>query len=698
MAERDLVVRFIGDDRSLNQAFTRQERRTKQFEGRTAAVGANLRTAFAAAGITLGTATAFSQIEKAIGAASDLNEQVAKSRQIFGPASRAIEDWAQTTASSMGISERAALSATGTFGNLFRVIEVAPQQASEMSRTLVQLAADLASFNNASPEDVLVAIRSGLIGEAEPLRRYGVLLSEARVQQVAMAETGKRTASALTAQEKALARYQIILQDTQAAQGDFARTSEGLANQSRTLRANMDDLSADIGGLLVPALTDLARLANLGADALSRLAGINFPGGSDVGSLLGWVSGWKELNFLLDQINPKLEQAARVQFEPGKGAVGAGRGPFVPTVVVPEVKIDATAAEKRFAASIKGLQLKLEKAQLTPNLRDDLDVLREIDRRINRQIRAVGRTFELEQMRVRNLQQIRSLEGQIADDADAAAQSSRDAAAAERDRAAATREAARAAAEERRARAESLQFRKLGLTSTGEPRGPSVRNLRQRVGSLRRQIEGTILDTPKTDAQLDRISRVLSGRFGKVGRDVRFAILQMLNDIASALKSGSKDATRETERSMGEFTRGGIRSTEKLIKGLGLTPAQEATIRERNRGITRHGGIGAFGFALDDEKKAAAAADARDRKRDLPMGILRGDRGRRDDRDRRDDRGLPSGVTRGDRGRASRIVINGNVVVVADDPDAFMRELQKKSSRTSGSRRGRHGGVRLGLG
>src|SRR6185503_16100794 len=111
--------------------------------------------------------------------------------------------------------------------------------------------------------------RSGLIGEAEPLRRYGVLLSETRVQQVAMANSGKASARELTNQEKALARYQIILEDTIPAQGDFADTSGGLANQQRIAAAEAQNLAAAVGGPLATG-EQVALIATIGL-----LGGIN---------------------------------------------------------------------------------------------------------------------------------------------------------------------------------------------------------------------------------------------------------------------------------------------------------------------------------------------------------------------------------------------------------------------------------------
>lgn len=707
---RDLVVRVIGDDRSVQQMFTRTERRTKQVQGRMDSLNQTSRgflsgfggksSLLFGSGAFIGSAAITAGIKRSVDAASDLNEQISKSRQVFGDASLSIEKWAETTASAMGISQREAIAATGTFGNLFRVIDLAPKQSAEMSRALVQLAADLASFNNASPEDVLVAIRSGLIGEAEPLRRYGVLLSEARVQQIALANTGKQSVKALTDQEKALARYEIILSDTASAQGDFERTSGGLANQSRTLKANLDDLSASIGGALTPALTNLARLANLSADSLKRLSEVDVPGGSDIGNLFGWVSGWKELEYLLDKIEGEHKNVAdelaqqlapalrKTKVDAAGYAISladaadrsrdlAGASDFLASAMADaasrfhaateQIETDTESLQRKFTTSIKGLGLKLEKAELTPGLEDDLAVLREVERRVERQIRQEGRTFKLEQELVRVRQQIQDKKRQIADEEERRSRENaaieRDAKRREEEARRRQRERERQAAKARQERVVSRQFLELGLTAEGQPRGPSVKNLRQRLGTLRNQIEGTFLDTQKTDAQLDRIAKVLSGKFGKVGRDVRSAILQMLNDISSALKSGGKAISSGT----GEITRGGIRSTENLIKGLGLTQAQEDAIRRRNMRVTRRGSrIGAFGFAFDGGTGAGA--------------------GRIDTR-----RG-------GGRGGDGAIIINGPITVVADDPESFMRQLQKKSSRTAGSRRGRHGGIRLGLG
>lgn len=303
MPSRRLEVEIIGDSRQLERTLGKTETRLKKFgkslDGTFAGGALAGRGAGGLGGLAKGGGYALAAgfaTQKALQfaqAASDLNEQVSKSKQVFGRSARDIEAWSKTTARAMGISQTQALEASGTFGNLLRTVDITPQKAAKMSQALVKLAADLASFNNASPEDALEALRSGLIGEAEPLRRFGVLLSETRVQQEAMAETGKKSAKELTAQEKALARYNLILKDTAPAQGDFARTSSGLANQQRILNAQIADLEANLGKLLIPVLTDVTAVMN-GAlvaalkfgDALSRLGKINIPG---LGGLKGLV-------------------------------------------------------------------------------------------------------------------------------------------------------------------------------------------------------------------------------------------------------------------------------------------------------------------------------------------------------------------------------------------------------------------------
>jgi hypothetical protein len=213
-------------------------------------------------GATMGVAFAGQQVvqfgKDVIMAASNMNESLAKMQVVFGENASAVEKWADTSSTAMGMSKQSAVEAAGTYGNLFQAFGLGQQPAQEMSTILVQLASDLASFNNTSIDDAILALRSGLSGETEPLKKFGVALSEARLKEQAMSMgLIKSTKEALTPAAKAQASYALIMKDTILAQGDFARTGDGTANTMRTLQANMENAKAALGAGLLPAFNAL---------------------------------------------------------------------------------------------------------------------------------------------------------------------------------------------------------------------------------------------------------------------------------------------------------------------------------------------------------------------------------------------------------------------------------------------------------
>lgn len=199
-------------------------------------------------------------------AASSLDESLSKSNQVFAENAKVIENWSKDSAENLGISQQAAIEAAATYGNLFAAMKIAPDVSAKMSTSLVGLASDLASFNNADPTDVLEALRSGLTGEVEPLRKFGINLNDARLRQEALKLGLSDGKSVLDASAKAQAAYSIILQDSALAQGDFARTSDGLANKQRIANAEFQNAKAALGAALVPGL-------KVAADAAGFLTG-----------------------------------------------------------------------------------------------------------------------------------------------------------------------------------------------------------------------------------------------------------------------------------------------------------------------------------------------------------------------------------------------------------------------------------------
>jgi len=257
------AVLYLGTDRSKLEAGLRDAKASvSTWASETAATVGNKITdglkkvAEVAAGALLATGVAGAAIGvKAVQAASDLNESASKSEVVFGEFNDRIAEFAKTADWAFGLTKQRAFETAGTFGNLFVSMGLGKKEAAGMSIDLIKLAGDLASFNNLKIEDVLEKLRAGLIGEAEPMRSVGVLLSEDTMKAKALALGLGDLKGNLTEGEKVQARYAIMLEQTKTAQGDFARTSTGLANSQRILSAVWQNTLTDLGQVLLPRVT-----------------------------------------------------------------------------------------------------------------------------------------------------------------------------------------------------------------------------------------------------------------------------------------------------------------------------------------------------------------------------------------------------------------------------------------------------------
>jgi hypothetical protein len=256
--ERTFLVRILGDSDDAIASFKKLQKQgrmlqdefsEKLFGGLRAGFDAFQKiAAVGAAAIGTFSAAAFVAIQRA----SDLNETISKSNQIFGAAAKEIEVFAGGAATALGQTKQQAIDAAATFGIFGKSAGLSGTALAEFSTRFVTLASDLASFNNTSPEEAIQAIGAALRGESEPIRRYGVLLNDAALKQEAMSLGIYNGNGALTSQQKVLAATEAIFKQTSDAQGDFARTSDGLANQQRILKAQLENISATLGQLLLP--------------------------------------------------------------------------------------------------------------------------------------------------------------------------------------------------------------------------------------------------------------------------------------------------------------------------------------------------------------------------------------------------------------------------------------------------------------
>jgi hypothetical protein len=240
-------------------------------KGMSSFVG-NLKKVGAAMGATFATAQLGQFAKESVMAASNMAESLSKVRVVFGEGAAEVEKFGKNAAANLGISNQAALEAAGTYGNLFQAFGLGQGEAQKMSTSLVQLAADMASFNNTSIDQAITALRSGLSGETEPLKRFGVALSEVRLKEEAL-RMGliKTTSGTLPVAIKSQAAYSLILKDTALAQGDYARTADGTANTMKTLQAKMEDAKVALGEALMPAFRGLLGILNLLIPVLTKI-------------------------------------------------------------------------------------------------------------------------------------------------------------------------------------------------------------------------------------------------------------------------------------------------------------------------------------------------------------------------------------------------------------------------------------------
>ena len=372
MAKGAINVKIDGDynNADIKRAIRDLERlktESKETQGKFGAMSrgmklAGVAIAAAAAGAAVGVTRFAAQ---SVGAASDLDESLSKTRTVFGDASDAVEKFAQDAATNLGLSEQAALEATSTFGNLFTAMGINAGKASALSQEIVQLAADLASFNNIEVEEAIIALRSGLVGETEPLRRLGVNLSAARINAEALSSGLAETKGQIDAAAKAQAAFNLIMDDTATAQGDFARTSDGLANTTRTLKAAVDDAKASIGVGLVDAMLALADSAGGPQGAADSIKTLGDRIGLFITGLGVAGNGLKDTTVGVKDQQREIERLADVYRDAGggfKGFVSVVRSmEFDSTISLFEVLGQATrdtAAEteqmgKVFAGTIK---------------------------------------------------------------------------------------------------------------------------------------------------------------------------------------------------------------------------------------------------------------------------------------------------------------------------------------------------------
>ena len=227
--------------------------------------------------------------------ASDLQEIQNVVDVTFGNNAKEVNEWAKANVEAFGLTELQAKKFSSTTGAIINGMGVTGKKATEMSKRVAELSGDMASFYNLEHEAAFEKIRAGIIGETEPLKALGIVMTETNLSAFALAEGMEKPYKQMSESERVMVRYNFILEKTALAHGDFARTSDSYANSQKTLQNTIDSLGVSFGNGLLPALGTFNTMIG---DVLKTLEPIL----SLLGNLIGGV-----LQSLFNQFKPIIE-------------------------------------------------------------------------------------------------------------------------------------------------------------------------------------------------------------------------------------------------------------------------------------------------------------------------------------------------------------------------------------------------------
>lgn len=267
MAKSDgaVYIETLMDTKGFMKGMNTVENRVANLTGAIKKLGGVIATTFAVKKIVQ-----FGR--EAIELGSDLQEVQNVVDVTFTTMSEQVNEFARNAATAAGLSETMAKRYVGTFGAMSKAFGFAESEAFSMSTALTQLAGDVASFYNISQDEAYTKLKSVFTGETETLKDLGVVMTQNALDSYALAKGMGKTTKQMSEQEKVALRYSFVLDQLSAAQGDFARTSDSWANQTRILSLNFDTFKANIGQALINIFTPFLKVINQIVSKMAQLS------------------------------------------------------------------------------------------------------------------------------------------------------------------------------------------------------------------------------------------------------------------------------------------------------------------------------------------------------------------------------------------------------------------------------------------
>lgn len=182
------------------------------------------------------------------------------------------DQWASNAMTNFGLSELSAKKYMGVFGQMSNAMGITGQAALDMAEDVTGLTGDVASFYNLGTDEAYTKLKSIWTGETETLKDLGVVMTQTNLDQYALNNGFGKTTAKMTEQEKVMLRYQYVTSALSNATGDFVKTQDSWANQTRILSLRFEQLKASLGKGFIALFTPILRGLNTVLAGLQKVA------------------------------------------------------------------------------------------------------------------------------------------------------------------------------------------------------------------------------------------------------------------------------------------------------------------------------------------------------------------------------------------------------------------------------------------
>jgi len=233
----------------LSESMDKAGEKMKSMGDKMYSVGSKLSTAVTLPIVGIGTA------------ATKMAMEAVESENLFevamGSMAGEARAWSEETSKALGLNAYSVRNSMATYNAMLTSMGLTSDESLKISESLTQLSYDMASFYNLKPEEAFEKLKSGISGEAEPLKALGILVNDTTIKTYAYTHGIAKQGEELTEAQKVQARYGAIMEATKNAQGDLARTMDSPTNKLRIMKEQAQQIGIQFGQLLIPILEKL---------------------------------------------------------------------------------------------------------------------------------------------------------------------------------------------------------------------------------------------------------------------------------------------------------------------------------------------------------------------------------------------------------------------------------------------------------